>query len=188
MRNRFATRISRSFDRRKDAMARRVAAWAPLAGDATNVKYPATTLTSGVPAASVVRVLVVDNDMRAADSLEHLLRAGGYPSTRVAYTAHGALAIAADFSPSIALLELDMRDMDGYELGCALWQRTRLRRVRLIAVTDSRARVGRSGAHNSGFEQYLLKPITAADLSLCLASERFSSTLPVTPGGEDAGR
>jgi PleD family two-component response regulator len=187
MRNRFATRISRSFDRRKDVMARRVAAWAPLASDAASVKYPATS-TIGVPASSVLRVLVVDNDVRAADSLERLLHSGGYPSTRVAYTAHGALAIAADFSPSIALLALDVRDMDAYELGSALWARTRLRRVRLIAVTDSRARVGGAGAPNSDFEQYLLKPITAADLSLCLTSERFSLTLPVRAGDEDAGR
>jgi CheY-like chemotaxis protein len=185
MRNRFATRTSRSFDTRKDAMSRRVAAWAPLAGDTMNVKYPATSTAMGVPEASVLRVLVVDNDMRAADSLEHLLHAGGYPSTRVAYTAQGALAIAADFRPSIALLELDMRDMNGYELGCALWERTRLRHVRLIAVTDNRARVSRESAPHSGFEQYLLKPITGADLARCLTSERFSST---QRAGEDAGR
>lgn len=188
MRNRFATRTSRSFDRRKDAMARRVAAWAPLAGDVTNVNYPTTGATIGVSAPSFLRILVVDNDIRAADSLEHLLHAGGYPSTRVAYTAHGALAIAAEFCPSIALLELDMRDMNGYELGYALWERTPLRRVRLIAVTDSRARVSRECAHNSGFEQYLLKPITDADLALCLASERLSSTQPIEPGGGAAGQ
>lgn len=81
-----------------------------------------------------------------------------------------------------------MRELNGYELGHAVWERTRLRRVRLIAVTDSLARGSRECAHNSGFEQYLLKPITAADLSLCLTSERFSSTQPVKPGGEDAGQ
>lgn len=178
MRNRFPTRVSRSFDRRKDAAARRVAAWAPLAGDTTNVKYPGTCAT--VSAASALRVLIVDNDMRAADFLELLLHAGGYPSTRVAYTAHGALAIAGEFSPSIALVDLDMRDMNSYELAHSLCERTRVRGVRLIAVTDSRARGDRECVLNSGFEQHLLKPITAADLALCLSLDRTSTSHRVT--------
>ena len=180
MRYRFATRVSRSFDRRKDAAARRVAAWAPLAGDATNAKYPGTCVTISVSAASALRVLVVDNDMRAADSLELLLHAGGYLSTRVAYTAHGALAIAGEFSPSIALVDLDMRDMNSYEFAHSFCDRTRVRGVRLIAVTDSPARGDRECALNSGFEQHLLKPIAAADLALCLSLDRASMSRRVT--------
>jgi CheY-like chemotaxis protein len=114
--------------------------------------------------------MVVDNDTRAADSLELLLRAGGYSETRVAYTAHGALAIAKEFCPAIVLIELDMRDMGSYELGNTLWEHSRLHRVRLIAVTDSRARGDRDCAGNAGFERYLLKPITGADLCSCLTS------------------
>ncbi len=114
-------------------------------------------------------MLVVDNDMRAADFLELLLRAGGYSETRVAYSAHGALAIAKEFCPAIVLIDLDMRDIGGYELGQTLRERAQLQRVRLIAVTNSRAHDGRDSARNAGFERYLLKPITAANLAVCLA-------------------
>ena len=176
MRNRFATRMTRSFDTRRDAMANRIAGWKPVSeGFAPREPLPGSVPKS-MTAASALHVLVVDNDMRAADSLELLLHAGGYPETRVAYTAHGALAIAKEFCPAIVLIELDMRDMGSYELGHTLWERTRLRHVRLIAVTDSRAHGDRDGARIAGFERYLLKPIAAADLALCLKSDEPAST------------
>lgn len=181
MRNRFATRMSRSFDRRKDEMARRVAAWSPLAGDAASLKHPTAGVTIRVSGASPLHVLVVDNDTRAADSLELLLHSGGYPTTRVAYTAHAALVIAVEFSPSIALLDLDMRDMNAYELAHTLWERARLRRVRLIGVTRSHLHADRGGTGRGEFERFLLKPITAADLSSCMTSEQFASSHSLTP-------
>jgi DNA-binding response OmpR family regulator len=61
-------------------------------------------------------VLIIDNDMSSADSLELMLYASGYTSTRLAYSGHGALAIAAEFLPSIVVLELNLLDMNGYAL------------------------------------------------------------------------
>ena len=127
---------------------------------------------TGGLSSEVLRVLIVDNDMGAADSLELLLHASGYPETRVAYTGHGALAIATEFCPALALIELDLRDMGSYELGQMLRERAQLQGVRLIAVTDSREHGGREFARNAGFERYLLKPITAADLSGLLTTPR----------------
>ncbi len=117
-----------------------------------------------------LRILVVDNDMHAADSLELLLHAGGFAQTRVAYTAHGALSIATEFHPSVALIELDLRDMGSYELGQLLRERAQLQRLRLIAVTDSRAHHERDFARNAGFERYLLKPNSALDLTKLLTT------------------
>ena len=178
MQRRFTTRVRRSSDRRKDIIAGRAAGWSPIAQDPVpneqaSSEVPASTATASERA---LRVLVIDNDMRAADSLELLLHAGGYSETRVAYSAHGALAIAKEFCPAIVLMELDMRDIGSYELGLTLRERTRLQHVRLIAVTDNRVHGGRDNARHAGFERYLLKPITAADLSVCLADR--SSTWP----------
>lgn len=168
MRNRFATRMTRSVDRRKNLIAERVGGWIPLSSDFAPDESLLKTVSERAPAVSALHVLVVDNDMRAADSLELLLHAGGYPETRVAYSAHGALVIAGEFCPSIVLIELDMRDMGSYELGETLRARARRQRVRLIAVTDSREHGNRDSARDAGFERYLLKPITAAGLSDCL--------------------
>jgi CheY-like chemotaxis protein len=140
-------------------------AWSPLVPEeATN--HP--TRNEVPVSAPGLRVLVVDNDMRAADSLEQLLHAGGYADTRVAYSAHGALEIAHEFRPTVVLIELDMRDIGSYELGKTLRERAQLERVRLVAVTDSRAHNGRERARDAGFERYLLKPVSAAALSALL--------------------
>src|SRR5689334_6107028 len=65
--------------------------------------------------------------MRAADSLEHLLHAGGYPSPRVAYTAHGALAREYERTLNRLVDALEVSSVDacgvasaGVRMSCAL--------------------------------------------------------------------
>jgi CheY-like chemotaxis protein len=112
-----------------------------------------------------VPILIVDNDVNSASSLELMLHAAGYPETRVAYSGHAALAIAAAFEPSVVLLEVDLLDVNGYELAQMLRERARTRSLRLIALTTSREHEGRELARVAGFERYLLKPVAALDLS-----------------------
>jgi CheY-like chemotaxis protein len=169
---RFQARVRRTFDSRKDALSRRE----------RGISIP-TSLTPGVQARSAegpsamrpsrkeLRVLVIDNDIRAAEFLELLLHAGGYSQTRTAYTAHAALGIAEDFRPELVLIDLDMRDIGGIQLGQTLRDRAQVRRVRLIAVTEGRVHHDRDVARSSGFERYLLKPITAPDLVACLRDD-----------------
>jgi CheY-like chemotaxis protein len=126
-------------------------------------------------APATVRILVVDNDMRSADALELMLHAAGYPETRVAYSAHAALAIAVGFHPDVAFLEVNLLDLDSNELAQLLRERAQLHHLRLIAMTSSRQHIGRDVARNAGFERYLLKPIAAADLSDLLAQPRGTS-------------
>lgn len=111
-----------------------------------------------------VRILIVDDDIKSSSSLEFMLRASGYPETRVAYSGHAALAIATDFHPSIVLLELALLDMSGYEVARMLRGRAQSRDLRLIALTSSREHAGRELARVAGFERYLLKPVAAPDL------------------------
>lgn len=123
-----------------------------------------------------VPILIVDNDMNSADSLELMLHAAGYSETRVAYSGHAALAIAAAFRPSLILLELDLLDVSGYELAQMLRERAQTQSLRLIALTTSREHESRELARVAGFERYLLKPVAAADLSALLqvSSRRHS--------------
>lgn len=116
-----------------------------------------------------VRILIVDDDIQSSSSLELMLHATGYPETRVAYSGHAALAIAADFHPSMVLLELGLLDMSGYEVARMLRERAQSRDLRLIALTSSREHDGRELARVAGFERYLLKPVAAPDLAGLIA-------------------
>jgi len=113
--------------------------------------------------------LIVDNDIESPSSLELMLRASGYSETRVAYSGHAALAVAADFQPSMVLLEVGLLDMSGYEVARILRERARSHDVRLIALTSSREHAGRELARVAGFERCLLKPIAAIDLPALVA-------------------
>jgi CheY-like chemotaxis protein len=124
--------------------------------------------TTGSVSSQVLRILIVDNDMRAADSLELMLNAAGYAETRVAYSAHAALAFAVEFHPDVAFVEMNLLDMDSNDLAQRLRERAQIHDLRLIAMTSSREHAGRDVARNAGFERYLLKPIGAADLSSLL--------------------
>jgi CheY-like chemotaxis protein len=118
-----------------------------------------------------VRILVVDDDIKSSDSLELMLHASGYSETRVAYSGHAALAIAAEFQPSVVLLELSLLDMSGYEVARLLRERAQSHDLRLIALTSSREHAGRELARVAGFERYLLKPVAALDLAALLQME-----------------
>jgi CheY-like chemotaxis protein len=112
-----------------------------------------------------VRILIVDYDMSSSESLELMLHGLGYSETRVAYSGHAALAIAADFQPSVVLLELNLLDISGYEVARLLREHARSNDLRLIALTSNREQAVREPARGAGFERYLLKPVAVADLS-----------------------
>jgi CheY-like chemotaxis protein len=118
-----------------------------------------------------VRILIVDDDIPSASSLELMLHASGHSETRVAYSGHAALAIAAKFQPSLVLLELRLLDMSGHEVARLVRDRVQTHDLRLIALTSRREHVGRALARVAEFERYLLKPVAALDLSGILPME-----------------
>jgi CheY-like chemotaxis protein len=112
-----------------------------------------------------VRILVIDNDIGSADSLELMLHASGYSETRVAYSGHAGLAIAPGFQPDVVLLDLSLFDMSSYEVAQSLREQAQRRHVRLIALTFDPAHAAREEARVAGFERYLVKPLAPGDLS-----------------------
>jgi DNA-binding response OmpR family regulator len=114
-------------------------------------------------AANANRILIVDPHINASNLLETRLRTAGYSRTRVAYSAHAALAIAEEFEPSVVLLELNLFDMSGYELARLLRERARGRELRLMAMTSGREQAGPELARVRGFERYLIAPVVDFD-------------------------
>jgi CheY-like chemotaxis protein len=99
------------------------------------------------------RVLVVDDNEDAAELLREILSCLGH-RVEVAYDGATALKLAESFRPEVALLDIGMPVMNGYELAA------RLRKgagptPRLIAITGYGAEMVKA---EEGFDQHLIKP------------------------------
>ncbi len=119
-----------------------------------------------------LRILIVNEDMRSADSLKGTLLELGYSTTLTAYSAKRALVAAADFAPSIALLDLELPDMTGFQLAYKL--RSHLlgcvRRVPLLAIAERDVFGNIELARAAGFIGCLTKPVKPLELNCVLRS------------------
>lgn len=104
------------------------------------------------------RVLVVDDNVDAADLLAESLDLMGY-TTRIAHDGPTALEIADQFKPEVALLDIGLPAMDGYELARLLRRRSDLSDVCLVAVTGYGQEADKRTAQDSGFNAHLVKPV-----------------------------
>lgn len=111
------------------------------------------------------RILIVDDNERAAQSLAKLVERRGH-TVRVAYDGASALKLASEFKPHIAILDIGMPRMDGYELARRL--RETKRRMTLIALTGYGLEEDRKKALAAGFDQHLVKPVSITNLELVL--------------------
>ncbi|MBC8073294.1 MAG: response regulator [Deltaproteobacteria bacterium] len=127
--------------------------------DATTVIAAATTK----PASDrEVNVLVVDDNEDAAEMLGAMLEEWGY-KVRLAHDGPAALRLVTEFTPAIALLDIGLPVMDGYELARLLKENPRLHQTRLVALTGYGQTSDKLRAETAGFDVHLVKPV---DLSL----------------------
>jgi CheY-like chemotaxis protein len=112
----------------------------------------------------MTRILIVDDDVDSAQSLCRMLQEAGHDETRVESSAATALKAAAEFVPGIIFVDIELPDVSGYDVALLLHQHPQLRQTHLIALTDSGEHPGREQARTSGFERYLVKPVSAAAL------------------------
>src|SRR5450755_1634032 len=104
------------------------------------------------------KILVVDDDPDAAELVSGLLELQGH-EVRSAHTSREAIAIAQEFQPDIAFLDIGLPTMDGFELAAALAMLPELRDCRLIAITGYDDADDRRRSKQAGFEAHLVKPI-----------------------------
>ncbi|MEX2495508.1 MAG: ATP-binding protein, partial [Woeseia sp.] len=104
------------------------------------------------------RILVLDDNEDVAESLATLLQAMG-ADVRTAYSGASALALLDEFRPKIALLDIGMPDMNGYEVAAAIRKWAPAQSVRLIAVTGWGQPADKARARAAGFDAHLTKPV-----------------------------
>jgi len=122
------------------------------------------------------RVLIADDNRDAADSLAELLRLVG-GEVAVAYDGAEAVEIARVFHPDVALLDIGMPKLDGYEVARCIRREGGARRVKLVAVTGWGQADDRRRAREAGFDEHLVKPAELGALRALLysATRRGSS-------------
>lgn len=109
------------------------------------------------------RILVVDDNQDAADSLAILLRMKGH-EVEVAHDGPSALEAAATFRPRLVLLDLGMSGMDGFEVARRLRGQPGADGVRLAALTGWGQQEDRRRTLEAGFDHHLVKPVESRKL------------------------
>ncbi|MBV8495735.1 MAG: response regulator, partial [Gammaproteobacteria bacterium] len=114
------------------------------------------------------RVLIVDDNVDAADSLALLLESDGHEA-QTAYSASTALEAVERLRPEVVLLDLGLPHIDGYEVARRLRARASVPGMRLIALTGYGRDEDRERAREAGFDDHLLKPADIAALQQLLS-------------------
>lgn len=121
------------------------------------------------PTGPSLRVLVVDDNLDTAQSLALLLVVSGH-EVRVAHTGPTALEAALDYRPNVALLDIGLPEMDGYEVAKRIRQQPFLQDVVLVAMTGYGQDTDRQRSQEVGFNAHLIKPADFGKVQQILAT------------------
>jgi CheY-like chemotaxis protein len=112
---------------------------------------------------------LVDDNVDAAESLAMLLRLWGHEGA-IAHDGPGALRAAEEQRPQVALLDIGLPSMDGYELARRLRPLPGMGQVVLVALTGWGQEEDRRRSEEAGFDHHLVKPVNLADLQQLLGA------------------
>lgn len=124
---------------------------------------------TAAPAAPACRVLVVDDNRDAAQSVASFLELSGH-EVRTAADGGEALAAAELFQPDVLVLDIGLPVLDGYEVARRLRQTPQGRAALLLALTGYGQREDRQNAEAAGFDHHFVKPADPAMLLSCIES------------------
>jgi PAS domain S-box-containing protein len=155
-------------------------------GSVFTVRLPLASRAPGRPAApsalqthpaAQLRVLVVDDNVDAAESLAELLDLAGH-ATRIAHDGEQALRTAHEFRPEVVFLDIGMPGKDGYEVAKALRGRPETQQAVLVALTGWGAQDDRARSRSAGFDHHLTKPAGMAAVEGLLSKMAGSLATP----------
>jgi signal transduction histidine kinase len=118
----------------------------------------ASSEASPVVSTAKRRILVVDDNRDGADLLAQLLQEVGHEVV-TAYTSLDALELQRRFQPEIALLDIGLPEIDGYELARRMRAERKADALQLIAISGYAQDADREPSRQAGFAAHLLKPV-----------------------------
>ena len=130
----------------------------------------------GPQAAPRRKILVVDDNVDAAEMLAEFLTAEGH-EVAVAHDGPGALLLQAAFRPDLSVLDLGLPVMDGFELATLM---KHAGAPRLVALTGYGQEEDRQRSRSAGFEAHLVKPVDLEKLSELIAQLCGGEQLPAS--------
>jgi signal transduction histidine kinase/CheY-like chemotaxis protein len=145
-------------------------------GSEFTLRLPCVALVGGgealpppplAPAPPACRVLIVDDNRDAALSVASFLELGGH-TVRTAADGGEALAVAATFHPEVAVLDIGLPVLNGYEVAMQLRQVPATRDTLLIALTGYGQREDKLNAEAAGFNHHFVKPADPSALLNCI--------------------
>ncbi|MDQ2869795.1 MAG: ATP-binding protein, partial [Acidobacteriota bacterium] len=132
-----------------------------------------TPISEGTPADAFPapgpgrRILVVDDNVDAAEGLSDFLKALGH-SVRTVHDGASAIQVATIVHPEIVLLDIGLPDIDGHQVARRLRENAHLRASLLIALTGYGQERDRARSREAGFDHHLVKPVDLARLESLL--------------------
>ncbi|WP_332747176.1 hybrid sensor histidine kinase/response regulator [Hydrogenophaga sp.] len=126
-----------------------------------------------------LRILVADDNVDLADNFSEILRAVGHDVETV-YDGEAAVRAAQEHVPDIALLDIGMPGLNGYDVARRLRANLATCGVHLVAITGWGAAEDKDAAKQAGFDHHLLKPVASEDLERILRNtfEAFQASRP----------
>ncbi len=122
------------------------------------------------------RILVADDNKDAADALAMILEMDGHV-VRVAHNGRVALSLAQTFRPDVAILDIGMPDMSGYEVARFLRREEWGRGIFIIALTGWGQEGDQQQALDAGFDYHLTKPVDLDVLEKFLSDGRQTALI-----------
>jgi len=117
------------------------------------------SLRSSEPAPPT-RILIVDDNRDAADTLAKILTLDGH-ETRAVYSGRTAIEASDEMRPAVVFLDIGLPDITGYQVALELGSRDYRNALTLIALTGWGMDRDRERSHDAGFEHHLTKPVSA---------------------------
>ena len=122
-----------------------------------------STPAESTGSAATTRLLIVDDNADARETLADLLQVLGY-EVRCAGDAPSAMAVLDDYRPQLALLDIGLPGEDGYSLARRMRADGRMAQAKLVALSGYSSDTDRAKGSGGHFDQHLLKPVSVDDL------------------------
>ena len=117
------------------------------------------------------RILVVDDNLDSAESMALMLKLSGH-EVATAHDGMEALELAKEFQPDVALLDLGMPKLDGYEAARSIRQQSWGQGMMLVALTGWGQQEDKRRSREAGFDAHLVKPIDFGVLEKLVAGTK----------------
>ena len=129
------------------------------------------------PAGGSLRVLVVEDNVDAAETMALVLGAFGH-DVRTAQDGLSGLEVAIKYQPHVVLLDIGLPGIDGFEVARRLRLQPTLKNIVLVAMTGYGEVAARQRSQEAGFDHHLVKPADFGKL------QEILSSVSVGPDGE----